>query len=343
MARPLLLLSTLAAALSLSSGALAAPTAARAAPSVRLSITALAPNASWRMRVENTGEIPFRVTADARLLSFDVLAPGAKQPVHCALPADMRPDNDVDRALVVPPKRAYAELFEPRLYCFGAAEAKAIVPGATITAHLGFGAHGTAPPFEVSGIEGVLPAVSSVKGIVADPFVLPDDPAAAQPEASEEEADPFPAHLTLEVPTQAEAWNPNDVSVPVTVTNRGRRPVTFMLRHETIGFDVIGANGLSRCEWGSLPPAPVREIFTTLAPGARQTVSLLLTSVCTGTTFDQAGLFLVRPRLDTRRAGGEKVGLRTFDGEVTGASTMALRIHRGRAQEGLKRPRLEAP
>ena len=65
------------------------------------------------MREENTGSLPLRVLAEPRLLAFEISPadvpnddddpPARVHPVRCELPADMRPDDDDDRVLSVPP------------------------------------------------------------------------------------------------------------------------------------------------------------------------------------------------------------------------------------------------
>ena len=76
---------------------------------------------------------------------------------------------------------------------------------------------------------------------------------------------------------------------------------------------------------------------------ASTTLDVLLSAYCGGHTLDQAGLYVVRPRLDTRRASGESVGIRSFDGVVVAATPTVVRLHRGNAVPALRRPRLEPP
>ncbi len=147
-------------------------------PSVALTLDAPGPRGTWKMRVENTGDVPVRLVADARLLTLE-LTPAPKdgaaaakkkkpKPVVCALPADMRPIGDVDRALVLAPKRSYTESIDPRLYCFGAKASEVLAPGTKIVAHLGWWkSHGTSAPFIVSPFEEVTPVVRAEKELVA--------------------------------------------------------------------------------------------------------------------------------------------------------------------------------
>jgi hypothetical protein len=320
------------------------------APKPNVTLTLDAPSRGmWKMRVENAGDVPVRLTADARLLSLDVTLPNAKKPMHCALPADMRPTNDVDRALVLPPKRSYSEIVDPRLYCFGTSDAL-LTDGAKVIAHLGFRPLGAkapaklAPPFAVSPFDGVEPAVAPLDELVAEPVTLvaaePATPAAppSPPKAGD---DPFPVKLALGVPKHVEASDTLDLTVTVTVTNQGSRPVTLLLRPETIGFDVIGPSGATRCSWPGAPGGAVREAFTTLAPKAKQSTSVLIGAVCPSEAFNEGGLFLVRPRLDTRAIDSDRIGVRSFSGEVIGATTTLMRIHHGRRPVRVARPRLD--
>ncbi|MGK4455691.1 hypothetical protein, partial [Klebsiella pneumoniae] len=89
-----------------------------------------------------------------------------------------------------------------------------------------------------------------------------------------------------------------------TISNDGARPVTLLFRPETIGFDIIGPTGATRCTWPASPGGSVREAFTTLAPKAKQSVSVLLGALCPDIAFNQGGLFIVRPRVDTRGVVG---------------------------------------
>ena len=53
--------------------------------------------------------------------------------------------------------------------------------------------------------------------------------------------------------------------------------------------------------------------------------------------FDKPGLYVVRARLDTRRASGASIGMRTFDGELEAKEPMLVRVRA--AKDGIARPR----
>ena len=108
------------------------PLPAKPTPNVSLVLETPTVRGPWTMRLTNQGDVPVSVAADARLLTLEVTERSGHKPVRCELPADMRPADEAERALVLPPKRSYVESFEPRLYCFGVHETPALTPGATV-------------------------------------------------------------------------------------------------------------------------------------------------------------------------------------------------------------------
>jgi len=316
-------------------------------PSVAVSIATISPK-RWVLRVANTGTVPLRIAADPRLLRLEITPPegavpegprphprGAKPPrsrtVTCALPADLRPSSDVERPLAVLPGKAYKEEFDPRFYCFGAHEAAALVPGATVTPSYGWPSRGpAAPPFAVAPIPSLPeaagappppPPVSAAKLIVGTPLTLAADAVAAP-----EERPPPPAaaatdvepRLEVRLSSRLDVTDPDDLTGTVTVTNAGARKVTFLFRPQTVGFEVAQPNGgVVQCP--ATGGAPIRELLTTVAPSAATSLSMLVASACPDNkTFDQPGIYEVRPRLDTRSASMSIGALTTFAGQVTG-------------------------
>lgn len=130
--------------------------AALAPPPLVLSLTAGTGGGPWRLRIENTGDVPVRIAADPRLLVLDVTPPAGfvdptiktkraasakieePRPARCILPDDARPTTDEGRELVVPSKRSWSTTIEPLLYCFGARERAMLLSGASVTAHFGW-------------------------------------------------------------------------------------------------------------------------------------------------------------------------------------------------------------
>lgn len=318
------------------------PPEPKAPPDIRLTIETSSTRGPWAMRVTNDAQVPIRVVADARLLSLEVTPRGVRTPIRCELPPDMRPKDDLERALVVPPKRSYAETFEPRLYCFGT-KLDSLVPGAIVVGRLGWrGRSKIEPPFEASPIEGVEPELGVLKSIESPPVAIPDEPSAWMvPVQTMVDADR--PRLSLQGATWVDAESPNDIEIGLTLRNEGSSAAVVRMRPEVLGFDVIGPAGAEHCAWPTMPAAAMREMFTTLAPKESETLVVTLDSYCTAHSLDQSGLIVVRPRLDSRKASGTPLGLRTFDGNLIATTPTIVRLHRGAAPRPLVRPRLEEP
>jgi hypothetical protein len=310
---------------------------------VRLSLDAPTPRGEWTIRMTNDGSVPVRVVADGRLLGLDVTPRGARKPERCELPPDMRPGDDLDRGLVLPPGRAYVETFEPRLYCFGK-KLEALAPGAVVVAHLGWTKRGTNAPFELSPIDGVEPQVAPRKALDAPPVALPDEPTPpVVPAPLRQDAGLDAPRLSLRSSGAVEAEAPNDIELAVTLSNEGTRPVIVRFRPEAFAFDVTGPAGAEHCAWPRLPTAPTRELFTTLASKGTTTLNVMLAAYCSGHSLDQGGLLAVRAQLDTRNASGQGVGLSTFDGVVLATAPTLVRLRRGLAPEPHIRPKVQEP
>jgi hypothetical protein len=130
--------------------------------------------------------------------------------------------------------------------------------------------------------------------------------------------------------------------VSVTLRNDSSRPVRLRFKPETLAFDVTSARGVERCAWPTPVGAPMRELFSTLPPGGAETLSVMLADYCGRKSFEHSGLMVVRPQLDTRRAGGQDIGLQTFNGQVLATTPTIVRLHRGTGSPRLARPHLEA-
>jgi hypothetical protein len=312
------------------------------APDVRLTLEATGPRGGWTMRVTNAGQVPVRLVADARLLSLEVTPRGERKPVHCELPPEMRPADDSARALVLPPERSYVEPLEPVLYCFGGRQLAALAQGAIVVGHLGWTDHAGRAPFVVAPIDGIDPVVAALKKLDSPPIGLPDAPTLTEwPAAQASPDNPDRPKLTLRGQEAAEAPSPSRVWVTVTLRNEGKRPVTLRFRPESLRFDVSGPGGRDRCKWPTQPVAAMRNLFTTIQPGGSESTTVGLDAYCPGHLFDQPGLLVVRPELDTRKASGADIALATFDGRVVSPSLTYVRLHEGGKPVPLGRPKLE--
>jgi len=312
-------------------------------PDVKLSLDAPTTHGPWTVHVVNAGDIPVRFVADARLLTLELTPRGARKPLRCQLPLDMRPSDDGERALVLPPKRSYSESFEPRLYCFGERELDALEATTIVVARLGWPDHPNGRgPYVVSGIEGVEPEVAPLATIDSPPISLPDEPtamAADQPAPTHD--DPDPVHLVLRSSRAVDAGSAENLAVTLTVHNDGKRPVRLRFRPETLGFQVTSSTGVMHCGWPTMPSAPAREYFTMLPVGGAESLTVLIGDYCGRAPFERPGLVVVRPDLDTRRAGGAPLGLKTFDGVVIAGSPSVVRLHQGNGKPRIDRPRLD--
>ncbi|MDP9033298.1 MAG: hypothetical protein M3O50_00700 [Myxococcota bacterium] len=324
----------------------------RLIPAVKLLIDARTTRGPWSIRVTNEGDLPVRLDADARLLSLEISPRGARNPVLCELPADMRPIDDSERNLLLPPMRSYTETFEPRLYCFGD-RLQALAPGAIVVGRLGWvrsgrdsndGIRGRSP-YVIAALDGIEPEVSGVSMIKSLPIAVPDEPTPAQtgpaPADDSAEGDGTP-RLTLRGASVIDAARPNEITIPITLRNDGTRPVVLRFRPEALGFDVMGGATVEHCVWPGLHAAPMRELFTALAPSESASLTLVLEGYCHGHAFDQPGLVVVRPWLDTRAASGAALGLHTFDGQVIATTPTLVRLHRGAIARPNTRPVLDA-
>ena len=346
--------------------------ASESKPPLALSVTAAAGGGPWKLRVENTGELPVRIAADPRLLVLEVTPPagfvepatagakrtvappksdGAPKAVRCALPEDARPATDEGRELVIPGKRSWSATFDPMLYCFGARERAVLVSGATVTAHFGWPSApqkaaarpparptAAAPPFVASPVGAAIGHIAPAKALEAAPFTLAENVAAA-PSLP---APPGAQTLRVTTPETLDVARGTEISTVVTLENPSDRPVTLLFRSDMVRFHVAGPAGSIACGSTRTVGSPLRELYSTVGAKGRASVSVLLTATCPRDTFDAAGIYRVTPVLDTSGASGRGVGLKTFDAAVNGDSPLLLRVRSPRRPAtGPTRPALD--
>jgi hypothetical protein len=295
-----------------------------ALPAPRLTLRLDAPDSAgpWKMVVTNDGDVPLRFAADGRLLSFEIEPPedggvdepyaksGAKKkapaPVVCKLPPELRPAGVVeDRAVVLGPGRRYEEVVSPGLYCFSQSESKALVPGARVTAKLGFpetnkGASKAPPraPF-IAEPALIAPPVSAIKEVVAPRIVLGSAPeiGSADTESNETSDDPNGPRIELFATGRVDSTDEKTVSASLTVKNTGRRDVRLHVRRDNLLFDVDGPDGSTHCGAPSPRRAVPRELFESLGPGSSRSVEVWIGELCPNMVFDRPGLYRVRAGL----------------------------------------------
>lgn len=266
--------------------------------------------------------------------------------LRCTLPDDARPSTDEGRELVIPPKRSWSSVFDPFFYCFGARERAALVPGTVVKARFGWRPPSPrkgkvaplTPPFAIAPVGAAIGQLSPMKELEAPPVTLSE---AVKVEESTSSDGSSPPALSLTLPEAMDASRGVELSTTVTVTNTSERSVTTMIRPDTLGFTVKGPAGSVSCGTPKQVGSPIRESFTTLKPKGRAQVSLLLTAVCPPGTFDDPGTYRVFPRIDTRTASGQSIGLRTWDDEASGKKPMILRIRKPRRETVAPKPTLD--
>jgi hypothetical protein len=352
---------------SLTTRALADEAPALTPPPLTLSLTAGAGGGPWKLRIENTGDVPVRIAADPRLLVLEVTPPAGfvdeaaaarakaararppskaddAKPVRCTLPADARPATDEGHDLVVPAKRSWSSSFDPLFYCFGARERAVLVNGATVTARFGWPAPAPkpgarppakpvtpAPPFVAAPVGAAVGRVTPVKALEAAPITLTENASGASAAAAASASAPAEpaagsASLSLSMADTLDIARGSEISTTVTVANGGDKPAILLLRPETLRFTVNGPGGSVACGSVRTVDSPIRELYSTIGVKGRASIAVLITAICPADTFDEPGIFRVTPVLDTSNASGRPIGLKTWDGSVTGSTPMLLRV-----------------
>lgn len=337
-------------------------------PPLVLSLAPGASGAPWKVKIENTGEVPVRLAADSRLLSLEVTPPagspaeaalrkkGSKstEPVvaKCELPADIRPTTDEGRELVVPGKRSFTLSFDPFFYCFGPKERGALVNGASVKARFGFPTPATktvkgkaqplTSPFVAAPVGAAVGKVGSVKAITSAAIALGED-VKVVPVPVPASANGSAGNGGIEVTTgeTLDVARGSEITVTVTLANTSDRALTSLFRPEMIRFLVSGPNGSVSCGHTRTVTSPIRELFGTIAVKGKTSISLLVTSVCGFDTFDEAGIYRITPTFDSSGASGQSIRLKTWDGEASAKAPLLLRVRTNKRARTTARPSLD--
>ena len=140
------------------------------------------------------------------------------------------------------------------------------------------------------------------------------------------------------MPAAMDAARGTGLAVTVTVANEGERPTPLLFLPETLRFAVAGPQGSVSCGTTRQVDSPIRELYSTIAPRARASVTLLLDARCASDAFDEPGIYRVTAILDTSGASGATIGLKTWDGVATASAPMLLRVRSAR-REATSSPR----
>jgi hypothetical protein len=322
--------------------------------SLSLRLEASAASGPWKMVVTNTGAEVVRLAADGRLLRLEVRPPvdadaepapkkGKKakkdRSVDCRAPASLRPTAvDDDRAAALPPGARYEEWVDPALFCFEKEQREALVPGATVVAKLGF--LPTAPkrgrpqkqtPPYVAEPTSATTAVAPVKEIAAPAFTVPEPPAQAAPaapRAATTDTDPGAPKIEISAPRWVDSEAARSLSYSVTISNTGKRPALAHIRSENLSFDVDGPGGPAECRLWDGQRTLVRDFFRTLAPGGRDSMTILLAEVCPDNLFAAPGIYKVTARITLSDEPGRSP-VRALAGNAVAAQPSLVRVRAG--------------
>jgi hypothetical protein len=305
------------------------------------------------MVVTNDGDVPLRFAADGRLLSLEIAPPeaggledpygkaGAKKkpppPTVCRLPSELRPSSVAEnRAVILGPGNRYEEVVSPALYCFAGSDAKSLVPGARVTAKLGFPdtAKGNpkAPPRGpfVAEPAMVSPPVAAAKEIVSESFVVAAAPPSSFGSSSDEPSDdPNAPRLELTAPARVDSIDEKTVSTTLTLKNVGKREARVHIRRDNLLFDIDGPDGSTHCGLPSSRRSVPRELVESLGAGASRTFEVWIGEMCPNFAFDRPGLYRIRAGIafpPTPAPDGQRAWTRT----VVTQEPLLVRIRQGR-------------
>jgi hypothetical protein len=322
-------------------------------PSVELRVEPR-PQHAWVMMVTNTGDVPIKIVADARLLRFEIEPPreedpeeatpppkGKKaakkkkpdKPLECALPASMRSDA---RTLVLAPKSRYLEVFDPRLYCLDGA--KKIVAGAKVTAKFGWApgkAKTPAAPFvATAATPDSSKEIGPAKEIVAGAFVVTEKsslvPVAAPifptTTTTNTSATPTIKPLVAHSGTAHSALRGKDATITIHLVNASTETQIVYARPQIVDARVKSPRGVITVCDGWAHPAPIVDFVVRLKPEAKWSATVSLASICPDGTFDVPGLYEIIPRMHADPISWEP---KAVTGDIIADTPQLLRIEEG--------------
>jgi hypothetical protein len=296
---------------------------------VKVTVEARSPDPPWKVRIENTSDKPIRIPADVRLLSFELASKTSKgvgRKHKCEAPRAMRPSGFPDkRELYLEPGGFYEEVFDPRLFCFGAS-ADGLKEGTTAKPTFGWAGGGAKGPFAAQGTDRP-EAYQAQRKIAGDELVLPAAHVAPPkllvagvgPRMEREGSEDGPEvegawakvedrnapQLDIYVERFEDAAAPRDVVVTIRAVNEGRRTLSTLVRGRMLSFVVeeLGPDNKPRatfeCSGQHAPHAIPIEMMRDVRPGQAVHVPILLAEFCPrNAVFLRPGLHRVTPKLD---------------------------------------------
>lgn len=325
-------------------------------PSLSLSIAHRGPTVPWELEIENTGSAPVHLSADPRLLWFEVKVPGKTRTTTCRLPTELFPSRPAPgTGLVLEPGDRATHRFDPRLYCFAASGQTQLVPGTQVSPRFGWPERRRTrwvagkrleetldePPYVGRTLDPTTAPCGAAKGsrgpseedgpgvklLSAPGFALGSEYAAwSRVRVAPDPAEDSPFQLTLVQGSDATAER--TATVQLALVNRGSRARYVYFRRELVSFEVVGPSGHALCDPQPDARSPDRHAFQRLAPGQRITVYNRLVELCPRGTFGSPGLYMVHARFDAARDGAE-YDLDAFVGRAATSSPVGVRIRTG--------------
>lgn len=136
------------------------------------------------------------------------------------------------------------------------------------------------------------------------------------------------ARLEVSSAPYSDAADAGHAAITVTATNAGHRPMTIVVLERMVSFRVEGPDGNFRCDSQAPTRAVPRELFRTLKPDQKVSMTILLHEICPDTAFKRPGLYRVTAKLDARESGAEQ-GLTAYTATVRAVAPTLLRLAAG--------------
>jgi len=306
--------------------------------SLALTLHESGPSRPWLVTIENTSGEPVTILDDSKLVWLEVAQPGDAKPSVCRLPNDLLPSEKTGKKTALAAGEKLRHRIDPRFYCFGKELDDVLVPTAQVTAHYGWPTKTRARWVRGKKVDEPIPdtapfvaqagtkdgPVGPRKNVAGSPVVLGD---AYQPWAPPPPGTEPPKEPVIEVARGSDAGDEMRVTATVKISNPTGQRLHLFVRRELVTFEVLTPQGPIECQ--SEPDArnPERRAFKTVAPGGSVSLTSRLVELCPRGTFANAGVYLLRARLDTDIDGAE-YGLEAFTGTIESSRPAKVRVRR---------------